>query len=190
MPSYVYAVALPLADLTVHSSHSLETLQSMKRYRIGRIEGEWINFVPPIQGGVFQACALNEKEEGERRLRYKGRLALTEISKLDVSQCPYTAREVQDAVDADVAKYPSLDAATQREITNKFRILHQRVHDEGFYDCRFVEYAKEMVRYASLFALFVVFLRKEWYFVSACFLGLFWHQIMFTAHDAGHRGIT
>ena len=163
----------------------------MNRYRIGRIEGEWINFVPPIQGGTFEACSLNEKEEGERRLNaHKGRLALTEISKLDTSQCDYTAREVQGEIDADIAKYPSLDIATQREITNKFRILHQRVHDEGFYDCRFVEYGKEMIRYAGLFALFIFFLRKEWYFPSACFLGLFWHQIMFTAHDAGHRGIT
>lgn len=27
----------------------------MNRYRIGRIEGPWVNFVPPIQGGVFDA---------------------------------------------------------------------------------------------------------------------------------------
>lgn len=47
-----------------------------------------------------------------------------------------------------------------------------------------------MIRYAGLFALFILTLRQGWYFVSACFLGLFWHQIMFTAHDAGHRGIT
>ncbi|KAI5358782.1 Putative cytochrome b5-like heme/steroid binding domain, fatty acid desaturase [Septoria linicola] len=171
-------------------SHSLETLKSMNRYRIGRIEGNWINFTPPIQGGTFSKCIANEKEEGERALKHKGRLALSEASSLDVSECTYTANTVQAEIDADIAKYPSLDAATQREITNKFRMLHQRVHDEGFYDCRFIEYGKEMLRYASLFALFVFFLRREWFFTSACFLGLFWHQIMFTAHDAGHRGIT
>jgi len=27
----------------------------MERYRIGRIEGRWVNFVPPIQGGKFKS---------------------------------------------------------------------------------------------------------------------------------------
>lgn len=102
----------------------------------------------------------------------------------------FVADTVQEEIDADIAKYPSLDFDTQRDIALKFEALHQRVKDEGFYQCRFIEYGKEMVRYSALFALFVFTLKKEWYFVSACFLGLFWHQIMFTAHDAGHRGIT
>ena len=106
------------------------------------------------------------------------------------SPAEYVANTVQEEIDADVAKYPSLDFDTQRDIALKFEALHQRVKDEGFYQCRFIEYGKEMVRYSTLFALFIFTLKKEWYFVSACFLGLFWHQIMFTAHDAGHRGIT
>ncbi|KAK3696618.1 hypothetical protein LTR37_017871 [Vermiconidia calcicola] len=102
----------------------------------------------------------------------------------------YTTAEMQQALENDLAKYPSLDAATQGDIAAKFQLLHQRVRDEGFYDCRYVEYYKEMARYATLFALFAFCLSRSWYFVSACFLGLFWHQIMFSAHDAGHRGIT
>lgn len=97
---------------------------------------------------------------------------------------------IQEAIDADIATYPSLDACTQRNITLKFRALHQRVYDEGYYDCRYGEYAKEMVRYAALFGLFLFFLNREWYIASATSLALFWQQIMFTAHDAGHRGIT
>lgn len=38
----------------VHRFHSQETLARMKAYQIGRIEGQWINFVPPIQGGEFR----------------------------------------------------------------------------------------------------------------------------------------
>lgn len=106
------------------------------------------------------------------------------------TQAEYIANTVQEEIDADIAKYPSLDFDTQRDIALKFQALHQRIKDEGFYQCRFIEYGKELVRYSMLFALFIFTLKKEWYFVSACFLGLFWHQIMFTAHDAGHRGIT
>lgn len=162
----------------------------MNKYRIGCIEGQWKNFTPPIQGGKFEkrASVLAEKNEA---LDSKGLLSLSEASSLDVSKsCDYTTTIIQSEVDADVAKYPSLDAKTQAEITQKFRLLHQRVHDEGYYDCRFGEYGKEMARYATLFALFGFFLHLGWYTTSACFLGLFWHQIMFTAHDAGHRGIT
>jgi delta8-fatty-acid desaturase len=164
----------------------------MRRYRIGRIQGLWQNFTPPIQGGVFHKRSKSEeKTSGAVSQKFKGLLALSEVSSLDTSHVDaYTAQTIQAEVDADIAKYPSLDHETQREISLKFKALHQRVHDEGYYDCDFRNYGKELIRYGILFALFVFFLRRESYLISAAFLGLFWHQIMFTAHDAGHRGIT
>ncbi|KAF9696774.1 hypothetical protein EKO04_005498 [Ascochyta lentis] len=41
--------------------HSSQTLELMNRYQIGRIEGRWTNFLPPIQGGKFRT-----QEELER----------------------------------------------------------------------------------------------------------------------------
>ncbi|KAL1595324.1 hypothetical protein SLS60_010015 [Paraconiothyrium brasiliense] len=38
----------------VQRFHSAETLKLTNRYQIGRIEGRWLNFVPPIQGGKFR----------------------------------------------------------------------------------------------------------------------------------------
>ncbi|PVI07424.1 fatty acid desaturase [Periconia macrospinosa] len=38
----------------VEQFHSAETLKFTERYQIGRIEGLWTNFVPPIQGGKFR----------------------------------------------------------------------------------------------------------------------------------------
>jgi delta8-fatty-acid desaturase len=102
----------------------------------------------------------------------------------------YIAGRIQHEIDVDVEKYPSLDAKTQQDIAARFRVLHERVENEGYYECDLYEYGKEMVRYTALFASFIFCLNSGWYFASACFLGLFWHQIMFTAHDAGHRGIT
>ena len=101
---------------------------------------------------------------------------------------------IDDACAAEIRKcldtYPSPDIATQAAITAKFQALQQRVKDEGFYQCHYSNYLRESVRYASLFGLFVLCLRAHWYLASAFFLGGFWQQIMFTAHDAGHRGIT
>lgn len=97
---------------------------------------------------------------------------------------------IQKEINDCLENYPSLDPETQGAITHKYQELQRRVNAEGFYDCRYSEYLKELVRYVTLFSAFMVALRCEWYLTSAAFLGLFWHQIMFTAHDAGHRGIT
>ncbi|KYK54086.1 fatty acid desaturase [Drechmeria coniospora] len=102
----------------------------------------------------------------------------------------YTEWAVQQGRHLDLHEYPSLDPAVQEDIAAKYMALHQRISDEGLYSCPYLQYAKEMTRYLTLFGLFLAFLCHQWYLTSAVFLGLFWHQIMFTAHDAGHRAIT
>lgn len=114
---------------------------------------------------------------------------------------------VKQALEDDLDQYPSLDAVTQHAIVEKYRNLHQKIKDEGYYDCQYREYAKEMGRYLCIFTAFLIALRSGWFIISAALLGLFWvyhlfhfptrdaadflqHQIMFTAHDAGHQGIT
>ncbi|KAK6443390.1 hypothetical protein LTR95_000216 [Oleoguttula sp. CCFEE 5521] len=222
-------------------SHSIRTLKTMHAYRIGKISGQWENFTPPIQGGVFRSqeeqdaaaaglAALHKLDsasttgydsayvsedssdssvEGLEDAQMRQRLisgspkpesvgfasiedaAFTKAAQDGLSSKEtYIANSIQHNIDADLDKYPSLDAATQRDIAVKFQALHERVRNEGYYDLRPIEYGKEMLRYTALFIVFVTLLNKGWYFFSACFLGLFWHQIMFTAHDAGHRGIT
>lgn len=55
----------PPADKTFLylSLHSPEARLQMNRYRIGRIEGPWTNYVPPIQGGVFDPLPIKEELE-------------------------------------------------------------------------------------------------------------------------------
>ncbi|KAF2770365.1 fatty acid/sphingolipid desaturase [Teratosphaeria nubilosa] len=43
--------------------HSKETLEFMHKYQIGRIEGQWTDFVPPIQYGRFRSREQQEAEE-------------------------------------------------------------------------------------------------------------------------------
>jgi delta8-fatty-acid desaturase len=74
----------------------------------------------------------------------------------------------------DSANYPSVEPLVQQEITNKYRALHQRIRDEGLYECRYIEYGKEMARYSALFAAFLTALYFKQYMISAVFLGLFW----------------
>ncbi|KAL4727153.1 hypothetical protein ACLX1H_006054 [Fusarium chlamydosporum] len=96
------------------------------------------------------------------------------------------AREIQ----SDLETYPSIDGKVQTDIARKYQLLHDRIRDEGLYQCPYIEYGKELARYTTLFTLFGVLFYNQWYITSALFLGLFWHQIMFSAHDAGHLAIT
>lgn len=75
-------------------------------------------------------------------------------------------------------------------ITRKYRELEVRVSKAGYFRCGFSGYAREIARYGALGMLSFVFLRNQCFLTSAIFLGLLWHQLVFTVHDAGHTGIT
>lgn len=90
----------------------------------------------------------------------------------------------------EIRNYPALDHASQDAIVARYRVLDARLRAEGFYDCPYFSYAIECSRYITLFSLFLVFLHYQQFALSALFLGLTWHQLVFTAHDAGHMGIT
>ena len=92
------------------------------------------------------------------------------------TKCPieYTDWAIQQGVYHDLRDFPSLAPAVQQDIVHKYRLLHRQIQDEGLYDCRYIEYGKEMVRYLSLFAVFLFAIYHAWYLTGAVFLGLFW----------------
>lgn len=96
----------------------------------------------------------------------------------------------QREIDVDKATYPSLDPETQDQIVQKYRKLEERIQAEGLYQCRYWSYGIECIRYVFFFGMFLVLLKLGWYMSSAFFLGVLWHQLSFTVHDAGHMGIT
>ena len=233
----------------------------MNRYRIGRIEGIWQNFVPPIQGGIFQAPCPGETQSPTQTYSSAGSMATCSGSEtssrsaspplifddedaglLDSHPFPSTTvrrrpvtgspssnpsmlssgglnvedriadgstkssantkeaihnigtsfldAKTREEIRLDLDKYPSLDTHTQQKVVHKYRELHETMRAAGLFDCNYRAYAWEVSRYTLLFVLMLVFLRMRWYAASAFCLGAFWHQLVFTAHDAGHMGIT
>lgn len=206
----------------------------MASFQIGRIEGRWKNFLPPIQGGRFRPYCIEAEQSAQlddsitsdedsasesssapgtplfdatersslRRRRAHGGLGLLESSSvssmssvlsLEPTNKPKLSHmdaRTQEEIKLDLDKYPALDPATQDDIVRRYRQLDQLIHAEGLYQCRYSDYMIEICRYAMLFGLCLLFLRLGWYSISGLFLGLFWHQLVFTAHDAGHMGIT
>ncbi|KAJ5719073.1 hypothetical protein N7493_007528 [Penicillium malachiteum] len=204
----------------VNALHSREALQRMQKFQIGSIDGAWTNFLPPIQGGHFRPYTEYETEEEllltpelsaeeispppsplfdalEPDLRR--RLSISTISSA-ISSIPPPAEEIKGAyvMDArtreeillDSSKYPPVTPEEQQKITQKYRQLNERIRAAGLYNCNYSAYAIEIFRYTLLFSLFVICLQRSWFALSGLFLGCFWHQLVFSAHDAGHMGIT
>lgn len=101
----------------------------------------------------------------------------------------FTDALTDNEVSNDLATYPPLDTKTQDEIVSKYRHLDQKLRSDGLYQCRYFCYAHDFARCVMLFVLFSTFLHCAQYILSALCLGLFWWQLVFVAHDAGHIGI-
>jgi len=203
----------------------------MDAYQIGRIEGRWKNFLPPLQGGQFRSYkgeADTEEEAASDSASSSSRSSepgspifdapeisnatirrkhlsksedddassISSLSSLDLEDpshpaspshlAAYTRKEIS----LDLSKYPSLDPTTQSHIVAKYRALNALIHAEGLYTCSYSAYLIELTRYTILFTSMLVLLYYGHYTLSGLCLGLFWHQLVFTAHDAGHMGIT
>ncbi|KAL9000885.1 MAG: hypothetical protein Q9169_000640 [Polycauliona sp. 2 TL-2023] len=218
----------------VNALHSSEARQRMAVFQVGRFEGRWQNFLPPVQGGRFRPYDEQEQQldrshvisESDRDTVSESTSAphspifdpvdrsthdsgwfhksssVSSISSLSSTNSLEALRpksrstlslmdaRTQKEINLDLDKYPSLDPATQHDIVRRYRQLGQIIHAQGLYHCHYKDYLIELFRYALLFALCLLFLRLGWYATSGLFLGLFWHQLVFTAHDAGHMGIT
>ena len=217
------------ALLTTRRLHSKEAQDRMLRYQIGKIEGRWTNFQPPIQGGQFRTYTeqmetgtaedgadtssqastppgspiFDPAEQLDNFRRRNGTASdlhevssISSMSSIQSLQATETRKlshmdaYTQQEIDLDLAKYPALDHATQDNIVKRYRILNDRIRAEGLYQCNYASYLIETSRYLLLFSMFLLSLRWGWYGTSGLFLGFFWHQLVFTAHDAGHMGIT
>ncbi|CBF77189.1 fatty acid desaturase [Aspergillus nidulans FGSC A4] len=197
----------------INALHSVEARQRMLAFQIGRIQGPWVNFLPPIQGGKFRHYDENADSEeddtsgqsqppspifdavdaapGVRRQYASSETSVSTPASESSEPKPFflDARTREEIV-LDTAKYPSLDAKTQQDIKRRYRELNKRIEAEGLYDCNYFSYFIEACRYTLFAGLSYFFLRLGWYSVSAVFLGCFWHQLVFSAHDAGHIAIT
>jgi sphingolipid 8-(E)-desaturase len=197
----------------IRALHSPEAQAHMLKFVIGRIEGRWVNFLPPIQGGQFRRYVEGFMDEAEAQMD-------EEVSSASSSSSPppspiFDPSEIRDRVGStspassvsdselnpinahlsaqkanDLLAYPSLSPTSQESIIQKYRLLNARIRAAGLYACPYSAYAIESIRYTLLFTLFLVFLRLQYFPLSGACLGLFWHQLVFTAHDAGHMGIT
>ncbi|KFY66373.1 hypothetical protein V496_02097 [Pseudogymnoascus sp. VKM F-4515 (FW-2607)] len=183
----------------INVMHSAETRLSMSRFQIGTIETCWKNFVPPIQGGIYRPYIKGSEEHQEEELNFDdpGNSRASSLV-LDINSAGPRRRDGSSFLDSqtkeelalDLTKYPALDAITQSEIVHKYRLLGDQIQAEGLYDCNYTAYIWEAARCSFIFGMMLLFWKLGWYGTSGVFMGAFWSQLVFMAHDAGHMAIT
>ncbi|RUS29312.1 delta-6 fatty acid desaturase [Jimgerdemannia flammicorona] len=161
---------------------------------------KWINHHP---GGVFAVRQMNGRDATDeinlmhppevytKRIHsfYEGELApdqgLTSITKKQAKS---------DAAAKDLKPQKEFPKYDNEKIRRSFQKLEAEVEAAGLFKCNYWNYARESCRYVTFFTLAIyltVWGTELWqHMAGAVFLAMFWHQIMFTAHDAGHNGIT
>jgi delta8-fatty-acid desaturase len=104
-----------------YSLHSAEARQQMERYRIGRIEGRWKNFVPPIQGGEFRLYIEGELDEE----------LMEDIADTSTSN-PESSREPSPVFDVETSNIRQRSAAWQeKDMSSSSSVSSATEPDDG-----------------------------------------------------------
>lgn len=180
----------------IEAFHSDTAIQRLLKHSIGDVQvGDegWDPLLPPIAAGwVRKVTPVGAKwrHEAERmhsdhqsHFTSTSQVLLVKRGDLDTSADP----SIVDITPPPTALSPRVQAAHSKA----YKALHQQITDAGLYQTQYISgYGPEIVRYASLFIIAVIAYCLGWYKTAALFHGFLWHQLVFTAHDLGHVGVT
>lgn len=174
----------------IQAYHLDDTLTLIPRYSIGPVDippSGWVPLLPPLMSGWVR----NIGPDGDRTwfneaqaIRPASHVLLVGKDKLQPTHHAPTLDAIQPPPTA-----LSLDIQTAH--SKAYRQLHKRIIDAGLYKTPYLTgYGPEIFRYVLLGSLSAYAYANSWFMTSAVFLGLMWHQLVFSAHDLGHMGVT
>ncbi|EIM20124.1 fatty acid/sphingolipid desaturase [Wallemia mellicola] len=173
-----------------HDDATIEKL--LPRFIVGQLDESdsepFYPLIPPVQLGW-----RGDKREGHTTQaigRFNGSGNNTEdkeiephLPKSKFANIPLTMQELEPPTPTD----ESLDIKRQFKISQNYHKLHAEVKRRGLYTIQSDAYLYECIRYTALLVIFaLLYFKLEWKVLAAIPLGLFWHQITFVVHDAGH----
>ncbi|KAJ4361244.1 hypothetical protein N0V95_002062 [Ascochyta clinopodiicola] len=176
------------SDLDKKKAATAADRRSRRRIELSSVAATVAKKPDPIDGCTNTCRSRTLDPEKQPLLQFKA--LLPPAFDKTAHRLQYATELEEKEIEDGTRENPSLDHVTQRQILLDYRELHEQIKAEGLYKCNYSAYGWELTRYSALLAAFAFLLYSEWYLMSALFLGLFWQQIMFTAHDAGHRGIS
>jgi delta8-fatty-acid desaturase len=182
----------------IEANHLDDTLKLVSRYSIGRVElteDGWEPLVPPIATGWVRRPGRSGKQEWFKEateLVSNDSSHLFPSSSILLVERNSHFEQLTAPSLASLQPLPSdLSLKVQTRLSRAYRELHKRITDAGLYKTRYISgYGPEIARYTLFGCISAYAYSCNWFITSAVFLGLFWHQLAFAAHDLGHMGVT
>ncbi|GLB36087.1 putative fatty acid desaturase [Lyophyllum shimeji] len=181
----------------IEAYHLDHTLHIIPRYSIGRVEltdGAWEPLLPPVMSGwVRKRTADGKSSEWFSEATPQRSAVDTPLS--PSSQILLVSKDDSSRLAPERATLEppptSLSLKLQAQHSQAYKQLHKRIIDAGLYKTPFLTgYGPEVLRYTLLGCISAYAYQHSWFMTSALFLGLMWHQLVFTVHDLGHMGVT
>ncbi|KAG6331991.1 hypothetical protein ID866_7094 [Astraeus odoratus] len=180
----------------IDAYHSDETMRKIRLFVVGTVETSsygWEPFQPPVMSGWTRKPSSDGSLTWYREANSIPPVNLSS----EVFLVPNGSSTVQQHRScgpefSDLVPPPShLSPKAQVQHSAAYKELHKRIIKAGLYKTRyFTGYGPEIARYVLLAALSAYAYSNKWFITSAIFLGLLWHQLVFTVHDLGHMGVT
>ncbi|KAG2023555.1 delta 8-sphingolipid desaturase [Coprinopsis cinerea AmutBmut pab1-1] len=184
----------------VEAYHLDDTLKLVPRYSVGRVvnstEHPWKPFLPPIMAGwVRKRDAQGNpywfREAHEHRPRNNATSSSPASEVLLVPNNSSPSPEKGPTLATITPPASDLSPAVQARHSKAYKELHKRITEAGLYSTRYITgYGPEILRYTFFACASIYAYWHQWFKTSALFLGLLWHQLVFSAHDLGHMGVT
>ncbi|RFU31973.1 hypothetical protein B7463_g4357, partial [Scytalidium lignicola] len=181
------------ATSEITALHSSEAQELMGKYRIGRIEGRWRNFVPPIQGGKFRPYVLDSELDTEKEDTPKSHQSSPAASRPPSPVFDSEDPTVRQRRNHTTAALHSSSASTVSSVTDAepHGLSHLDVITKQEIDLDLAKYPPlDPDTQEAIVAKYLLLDRRLRAERLGLFLGCLWHQLVFTVHDAGHMGIT
>ncbi|KAF5385176.1 hypothetical protein D9615_001465 [Tricholomella constricta] len=182
----------------IEAYHLDQTLTLIPRYSVGRVEltdDAWQPLVPPVMSGWVRKPSADGKST-EWFSEAAPQRSAVDTSLSPSSQILLVSKDDNDchaAPDRAALEPPptSLSLKVQTNHSQAYKLLHKRIVDAGLYKTPYLTgYGPEVLRYILLGCLSAYAYHHSWFITSSVFLGLMWHQLVFSAHDLGHMGVT
>ncbi|TFK41230.1 delta 8-sphingoloid desaturase protein [Crucibulum laeve] len=181
----------------IEAYHHEDTIKLVPRYSIGRVEltdAGWEPLVPPVMSGWVRRLGSSGKQEWYNEAKAERSTEDTQLSpssQILLVEKDTTSQATTPSLSTLEPPPTGLSLKVQARHSKAYRELHQRIIDAGLYKTRYITgYGPEIARYVLLACISAYAYSHSWFITSAVFLGLFWHQLVFTAHDLGHMGVT
>ncbi|KAH7175151.1 fatty acid desaturase [Fusarium flagelliforme] len=174
--------------------HPEDVRMQILRYQIGVLVDRWDNILPPIHRGPVEETVEIDVDDGTGPGTLRN--TCSNLFDGDRSSPTLTRRRVRTGLISSQLTSEGTHSTLPMDQNNldgiaaSFHNLTTKLKCQGLYNCNYWAYFSEVARITTIFAIMVYFLHKGWYVTSSVFMGAFWHQLVFIAHDAGHKGIT